>query len=216
MLKQAKPIPNASGSPTTATLRPAPMTYLEFLERDGEDAHVEWVNGEVVEMAPVSNEHSAEQVFLIQVLGLFVAASGAGGEIRGEPFQMKTGPNLPGRSPDVLYVAKRNLSRLKKTHLAGPADLVIEILSTSTQSIDRGEKYYEYEKGGVREYWLIDPLRKKAEFYTLGRDGMFHLSPAADDGTYHSAVMKGLWIKLAWLWQRPLPTILDVQAAWKE
>jgi len=189
------------------------MSYAKFLEWDGGNPHVEWVNGEVVMMAPVSDEHSGDQVFLLKILGSFVDAYDLG-ELRTEPFQMKTGPKLPGRSPDILFVAKKNVSRLKKKHLEGPADLVVEIISPRSQAIDRGEKYYEYEAGGVREYWLIDPLRKKAEFYLLGRDGLYHLAPIKD-GIFHSVVLKGLWLEVAWLWQKPRPSVLAVQKQWK-
>ena len=189
------------------------MSYAKFLRWDGANPHVEWVHGEVVEMPPVSDEHSDKQVFLLTALGSFVDAYDLG-ELRIAPFQMKTGPTLPGRSPDILFVAKKNVSRLKKNHLEGPADLVVEIISPGSQSIDRGEKYFEYEAGGVKEYWLIDPLRKQAEFYVRGRDGLYHLAPI-ENGRFHSVVLKGLWLKVAWLWKKPRPSVLAVQKEWK-
>jgi Uma2 family endonuclease len=209
MLEQIKQVRTGS----TADQNRPRMTYAKFLQWDGGNPHVEWVKGEVVTMAPVSNEHSAEQVFLLKILGSYVDAYQLG-ELRVEPFQMKTGPDLPGRAPDILFVAKKNVARLKKNHLEGPADLVVEIISPGSQSIDRGDKYYEYEEGGVREYWLIDPLRKKAEFYLLGRDGQYRLAPTEDD-TFHSVVLKGLWLDVSWLWRKPLPSVLTVQKEWK-
>ena len=188
------------------------MTYKEFLEWDGENQHVEWVNGEVVAMAPIGDVHQDLGRWLISLLTFFVDARGLGA-IRYEPFQMKTGPDLPGRAPDILFVSKRNLSRLKKNHLDGPADLVIEIISPGSGAVDRGDKYYEYEQGGVREYWLLDPKRQQAEFYQLGRDGAYHLMPL-DDGIFRSTVLKGLWLGVPWLWQKPLPRTPDVWAKW--
>jgi len=52
-------------------------------------------------------------------------------------------------------------------YLAVPADIAIEIVSPQTVARDRGEKYYEYARGAVREYWLIDPEARWAEFYHL-------------------------------------------------
>jgi Uma2 family endonuclease len=137
------------------------MTYEEFLAWADGDTYTEWVNGKVVYMSPVSNEHQAVGLFLLNVISCFVEAHNLG-IIRYDPFQMKTGPNLPGRAPDILFVATPNLSRLKSTYLDGPADLVVEIISPDSRARDRGEKFYEYEQGGVREYWLIDPLRKQS------------------------------------------------------
>jgi Uma2 family endonuclease len=183
------------------------MKYEEFLEWDGPDQHVEWVDGEIVFMPPISNDHQDLGGWFIAVLRIFVEAFQLG-VVRHEPFQMKTGPNLPGRAPDVLFVAKRYLSRIKKNHLEGPADVVIEI-SPGTRSIDRGDKHYEYEKGGVREYWLIDPERKQAEFYILGRNRIYRAADISE-GVFRSAVLKNFWLKVEWLWHRPLPDAASV------
>lgn len=188
------------------------MSYKEFLEWDGENQHVEWVDGEVVAMAPIGDVHQDLGRWLIGILAYYVDLPELGA-IRYEPFQMKTGPDLPGRSPDILFVAKRNLSRLKKNHLEGPADLVVEIISPGSGAIDRGDKYYEYEEGGVKEYWLLDPRRRQAEFYQRGRDGVFRLM-SIEKATFRSAVLKGLWLEVAWLWQKPLPPIPDICQKW--
>ena len=184
------------------------MTYKEFLEWDGENQHVEWVDGEVVAMAPIGDVHQDLASWLMTILRLFVDSKELGA-IRHDPFQMKTGPALPGRAPDILFVTRRNLSRLKKNHLEGPADLVVEIISPGSGAIDRGDKYYEYERGGVKEYWLLDPRRRQAEFYHRGRDGIYRLMPI-EKGTFRSAVLRGLWLEVAWLWQKPLPPTPEI------
>jgi len=137
------------------------MTYEEFLEWDFENPHVEWVDGEVVMMAPVSYEHQDVRGFLFALLKHFIEEHDLG-RLLDDPFQMKTGPALPGRAPDVQFISNKNFGRLKKNHLKGPADLVIEIISPGSRGTDRGDKFYEYEKGGVKEYWLIDPERRRA------------------------------------------------------
>lgn len=74
---------------------------------------------------------------------------------------------------------------------------------------DRGEKYYEYEAAGVREYWLIGPDRQQAEFYRLNQ-GKKRYELIPPEGVYRSQVVPGFWLKVSWLWQRPLPRVLDV------
>lgn len=93
--------------------------------------------------------------------------------------------------------------------------MVVEIISPDSRARDRGEKFYEYEQGGVHEYWLLDPLRKQAEFYGLGDDGIYRLIPIGGDGLFHSRVLEGLWLKVDWLWQEPMPTLLSVLKEWK-
>lgn len=192
---------------------PDRMTYEEFLCWQGENQHVEWVNGEVVVMPPVSGDHQDASLFLLTILSAFVEANQSG-VIRYEPFQMKVGPDLPGCAPDILFVSNENLHRLQPTFLDGPADLVIEIISPESRARDRGAKFYEYEQGGVREYWLIDPIRKRAEFYQLDAEGIFQLMPADVDGIYRSAALEGFWIRVEWLWQHPKPPLLSVLKAW--
>jgi Uma2 family endonuclease len=187
------------------------MTYQQFLRRNWENPHVEWVDGEAVMMAQISAEHDDVAGFLRALMRHFNEAHDLGA-VRADPFQMKTGPKLPGRAPDVLFVAKKNAHPLKRLYVDGPADLVVEIISIGSRSTDRGAKYYEYEQGGVKEYWLIDPERRKAEFYRLGRDGTYQLVPV-EDGTFHSAVMKGIWLKVDWLWRRP--PLMTVLKEWK-
>lgn len=193
------------------TGRPPRMTYEQFLQWDGENQHVEWVNGEAVPMPPISNEHNVTGHFLLHLLDLYVQARDLG-QVRSDPFQMKTGPSLPGRAPDILFVTKRRAGRLRPTYLDGPADLVVEIISPDSRTIDRVDKFREYEQGGVRKYGLIDPARRRAEFYRRGRDGRFKLVPVGEDGVFRRTAVRGFWPRVDWLWRRP--DVIGVLKEW--
>ena len=184
------------------------LTYEEFLQWCDEDTWAEWANGEVSVLSPASDRHQDLVGFLAAVLRVYTEAWGLG-VVRSAPFQMKTGPDLPGREPDLLFVAREHLARLKEKYLDGPADLVIEIASPESRLRDRGEKFAEYELGGVREYWLIDPERKEADFYRLDERGRYRLAEP-DGDVYSSLVLPGFRLKVDWLWQEPLPAVLDV------
>ncbi len=192
---------------------PAKISYEEFLAQSDEDTYAEWVDGEVIEMSPASDKHQDVVGFLGPLFRFWVEAHDLG-VVRLAPFQMKTGPGLPGREPDILFLSKENLSRLKKAYLDGPADLVIEVISPESRSRDRGDKFYEYEQGGVREYWLIDPIRRQGEFYQLEEDGIYRLTAADSQGLYRSRVLEGLWLRVEWLWQEPMPRLMDVLKEW--
>lgn len=73
------------------------------------------------------------------------------------------GSRSAGRSPDLPLVRRGNLGRLRDADLDGPADLGVEIISPESRVRDRGEQFDEYDAVGVKEYWLIDPLRRKEE-----------------------------------------------------
>ena len=192
----------------------AKISYEEFLELESEDQHVEWVDGEVTAMSPISNLHQKLGGYLLSLLQ-FYADTRQLGEVRYEPFQMKPAANLPGRSPDILFVTKAHRVRLKKNFLEGPADLVVEIISPESRARDRGDKFFEYEAAGIPEYWLIDPIREQAEFYQLGVDGIYRPATLDEQGRYHSAVLPGLWLQESWLWETPLPPLLSILKAWE-
>jgi len=197
----------------TASEVPGYISYEEFLELGDEFRHAEWVDGKVILMSAVTDDHSSLCGYISHVMHTFVEARELG-EVRIDPFQMKTGPDLPGRAPDVMFIAKKNLRRIRKMYLDGPADVVVEVISPKTRSIDRGDKFYEYERGGVREYWLLDPERRQAEFYILGRDRIYRPAIVGDDGVFRSTVLKGLWLNVAWLWKSPRPTAARLLKEW--
>ena len=197
---------------TKPTKRKRLITYEEFLEWDGDNQHVEWVEGEVIPLSPVSYMHTNIVSFLNAAIRTYVDAHQCGVVLL-EPFNMKTGPDLPGRAPDIIFVDNSHMDRLERNHLRGPADLVIEVVSPDNPRRDRVEKLAEYEAGGVREYWLIDPQVNEALFYTLGPNGRY--SAAELDGSvYHCKVIAGLWINRDWFFKTPLPSTLDVIKWW--
>ncbi len=179
------------------------VTYEEFLAWADEDTLAEWIDGEVVMYSPASDRHQDISGFLESALRSFVELRQLG-IVRSAPFQMKLAQS--GREPDLLFVAKTNLGRLKETYLDGPADLVVEIVSPESVGRDRGVKFYEYEQAGIPEYWLIDPQTKRAEFYQLTAANQYRLMQPDPEGIYRSAVLPDLWLRVEWLWQEPLPS----------
>ncbi len=63
--------------------------------------------------------------------------------------------------PDIVFVATVNFSILKEDGIYGAPDLVIEILSPGTKKLDLTKKKDAYEKAGVKEYWVVDPVTKE-------------------------------------------------------
>ena len=181
------------------------MSYQAFLKWADEDTLAEWVNGEVIMHSPASLPHQNIVGFLYEVLRSYTFFHHLGTVIHA-PFQMKM---ENGREPDILFIARDHQARLKNTYLDGPADLVVEVISPESAGRDRGEKFYEYERGGVPEYWLIDPLSQRVELYQL-QARQFCMIRIGPDDIYYSRVLPGFWLKVGWLWQSPLPHPLEV------
>jgi Uma2 family endonuclease len=132
------------------------------------------------------------------------------GWVRVAPFIMRTNVQPSVREPDILFVTKERMQLIQPTFLDGPADLIVEIVSPESIGCDRGDKFVEYEAAGIREYWLIDPLRQQAEFYQLDDKGLYRAAAINADGIYRSSVLTGFWLRVGWLWQNPLPPVLSV------
>jgi len=181
------------------------MSYEDFLDFCDEDTLAEWVDGKIERYSPASDMHQDMVRWLTSVLCIYVEVKDLG-VLRPAPFQMKTGRDLPGREPDIIFIRKENQGMLKRAYLDGPADLAIEIVSEESLLRDRGEKFAEYEIGGVKEYWVLDPELKRADFFVL-REGRYERRVEDEQGIYHAEAIQGFWIKVEWLWN--LPPVLD-------
>ena len=183
------------------------MTEEEFVEWCDDKTRAEWVDGEVIVMSPVSDLHGDLNSWLNAVIRLFVEQKELG-SVRGPEAQVRLASQRARREPDILFVARQRLDILRPNHVEGAPDLIMEIVSPESVARDWREKYLEFEAGGVREYWVIDPMASRVEAYTLGDDGRYRRISELD-GKINSIVLSGFYVRPQWLWQRPLPKVLD-------
>jgi len=66
----------------------------------------------------------------------------------------------------------------------------------------------------LREYWLVDPDTQTVGFCQLGAGEQYNTLAADVSGVYQSAVIRGLWLRVKWLWQRPLPKTVSILGEW--
>ena len=163
----AHPIDMTNEGEATKTEKRFPMTYEDFLAWSDEKTHAEWINGEVIVFMPPKSRHQDIVGFIHSILSLYARSFGSG-VAKLAPFEMKL--ENSSREPDILFISKENQDRLTNERLNGPADLVIEIISDSSVGRDRGEKFYEYQEAGIREYWIVDPRP------TFARSDFYHLT----------------------------------------
>ena len=200
-----------------ALAKPVPeekVTYEQFLEWLDENTFAEWVDGEVAAMSGVSAQHQDIVGFLGALLRLY-AEQHSSGMALAAPFPMRLSRIRRGRTPDLMFVSKERLTQLKPGFLYGAADCIIEITSPDSVLRDRGEKYAEYEAGGVREYWILDPDAKRADFFVLDAQGRYQRAAPDAEGRYESAVLPGFWINVGWLWKSFLPPVKQVLKEWE-
>ncbi len=194
----------------SVTPSPRPrMTFDEFLRSPF--GRAEWVDGEVFELSPENLDYQGVAAFLHPLLYEFVEHHGLGRVFLN--YVMKTGPHLPARVPDLMFVATANEHRIRRNYVEGPADMATEIVSPDSVTRDRKVKRREYEEGGVQEYWLLDPLAGRTLFLSL-EDGQYRPLPVDADGAVRSRVLPGLWLKPEWLLTEPRPRLAEVRRLW--
>jgi Uma2 family endonuclease len=186
---------------------PLRLSYQEYLAWDYECGITEWVDGEVIFHMPPKRAHQQIVAFLDRLLGVFVEMFNLG-VVQIAPFTMRLIESGSAREPDLFFLANENLERYTEIELVGPADLIVEVISEDSVARDRGDKFYEYQEAGVREYWIIDPRpgKQRVDLYVLSVDGRYQPVLATADNIYHSAILTNFWLKEAWLWsEKPNP-----------
>ena len=76
--------------------------------------------------------------------------------------------------PDIIYISYKNSYLIGANKIEGAPDLIIEIISPSSVYYDLNHKKSIYEKHGVKEYWVVDPMNKTVKIFE-NKDGQFHL-----------------------------------------
>ncbi len=73
--------------------------------------------------------------------------------------------------PDIVVVCDRD--KLDGSGCVGAPDMVAEILSPATSRKDQKEKFLLYERHGVKEYWIVDPVATVVHVYRLGAENRY-------------------------------------------
>ena len=202
------PTPNAADA---RTLTAQEVSFEEYMERYA--AHFyEWVGGKVIKMTPVSLRHTLLAQYLFKLLDHYLGYR-AVGIVLLAPFPMRVKEQEIVREPDVQVLLQEHMDRLTNTAIVGAADICIEVVSPESVTRDYGEKFEEYEKIGVREYWIVDPLREQAIFYRLTDQGVYSAVTADAEGNYRSPLLPEFTLHVPTLWQDPLPSAPQVAEA---
>jgi Uma2 family endonuclease len=90
------------------------------------------------------------------------------GELFFAPFDVFLDENANAVQPDILVILHENRHIIDEaSSIHGVPDLIIEVLSQGNKKHDLITKKQLYEKFGVKEYWVVDPIEKEAIGYEL-------------------------------------------------
>jgi len=183
------------------------MSEEEFVAWCDDKTRAEWVDGKVVIMSPSSVEQDELNRWIGSILGEFLAHHDLG-KVMGPNVTARFATQRRRRVPDICVVLKHRLNLVMKNHIEGAPDLIMEIVAPESQTRDRREKFNEYEKAGVREYWIIDQAAEQVEVYTLKRGKYTEVVHEKD--IWRSLLLAGFYLRGSWLWRKPLPRYAPV------
>lgn len=152
------------------------FTFADCLTRDSGE-RFEVIKGEAFLMATPSRIHQKICMELSRQLANFL--EGKNCDVYPAPFGVRLfeqdGEN-PGDvdtvvEPDISVICDK--SKLDQYDCKGAPDLVIEVLSPSTQRHDQLVKLNLYQQAGVREYWIADPENQTVRIMLLSGNGIF-------------------------------------------
>ena len=182
--------------PIVSTIR---MTARQFamLGEDPPGVRLELVNGEIAVAPSATPEHSNSDVELIFLIKQHVNEHDLGIVLRDldTPLDM-----FNVRRPDLLFFSHARANLVTSKVLKGPPDLCVEIISPSSSTIDRVDKFEQYRAAGVPHYWILDPLARLLEGFSL-QDNLY---VSSGEGRNHDVItlppFPKLKIPLSRLW----------------
>ena len=152
--------------------------FADYLTLD-EDERIEIIGGEAFMMAPPSRIHQEICFEIGRQLGNYL--EGKRCKVYPAPFGVRLfeqDGDSPENvdtvvEPDISVVCDR--SKLDKHGCKGAPDLIVEVLSPSTQRHDQLVKLNLYQRAGVREYWIVDPENRTVRVMVQAGDGTLQI-----------------------------------------
>lgn len=161
----------------------------KFFNELREDQKSEFINGEVIVHSPVAIEHDIVSLNLAKIMSIY-ATKHSLGHVGHEKLLVSLTRN--DYEPDICFFHSAKAAAFKPRQMKFPApDLVVEVLSPSTERMDRTIKFEDYAAHGVGEYWIVDPSKRIIEQYLLSGDE-YELEFKGRTGRVKSHVIDGL------------------------
>ena len=197
IIPASRRIPKRSGS----------VTFDEFCALVREDQKADLING-VIYMASPENTDANDLVGWLYWLMSAIVEELDLGRVFFERVAFRL-TDLDAPEPDIAVVRKKNLHRVKRGRIDGPADAAFEIVSPESVERDYHDKRALYEKHRVREYWIVDEELRKATVFRLDSKGKYR-EIKRRNGVLHSVALPGFWLRPDWLWQSPRPKKMTI------
>ncbi|NLI92414.1 MAG: type II toxin-antitoxin system Phd/YefM family antitoxin [Peptococcaceae bacterium] len=175
------------------------ITYEDFLKlSEASENRYEYIDGEVYLLASPSYDHQSIIMEIVNIMYNY---------FKGKPCRPLTSPfdvtlvidekkNVV--QPDIIVICDtENIN--ERGRYTGTPTLVLEVLSESTQKKDMLKKLSLYLHAGIKEYWIINPLRKEIYLYSFENQDIKEYRVYQGAETAQSPFFEGLAVPLGQL-----------------
>jgi Uma2 family endonuclease len=174
------------------------LTYDDFVLFPDDGKRHELIDGEHFVTPSPGRRHQWVLQNLNFILCAFVRERRLG-HVFFAPFDVVLTP-FDVVEPDLLYISAGRSDILTEANVQGAPDLSVEVLSPSSRRQDEVLKRDAYERGGVSEYWVVDPEAETVKVFRRDESGDFErplLLTLRDADSLSTPLLPGLEIPLA-------------------
>lgn len=143
------------------------QTYtMDYIYSLPEGQRAELIDGVIYDMAPPSFRHQYLNTRLASKIDKYIDEKKGNCVVISAPFAVfLNADNTTYVEPDISVICDKN--KLTDKGCNGAPDWIIEIVSPSSKKIDYMIKLFKYCTAGVREYWIVDPLKERITVYNF-------------------------------------------------
>lgn len=174
------------------------LTYDDYAEIPNDGKRHEVIHGEFFVSPAPRPRHQGAIGNLYRIVANYLMEHPIG-KIYLSPIDLILSPTNVVQ-PDILYLSMEKVDFVTERGIEGPPSLVVEVLSSGTEKIDRGTKSRLYAEFGVPHYWLIDTEEKRLETFRLSKGQFRALSSFASKAEAHSDLFPDLTFCVTDLW----------------
>ena len=167
------------------------FTYQDYINTP-DDKRYELIDGELILAPAPRRDHQTVEVRLGSRLHLFVDENELGVVYFAPRDVVFSDTNIV--QPDLLFISNERMHIDTEAEVWGGPDLVVEILSPSTEARDRTVKRALYARHGVNEYWLVDADARTIAVLLLGEQGFEPVATYGEGDTLVSPTLPGFSI----------------------
>jgi len=151
-----------------------------------EGQRAELIHGVLYDMAPPNTYHQRISFSLARKIANYIDLNKGTCEVFPAPFAVfLNADDKTYVEPDISVVCDKN--KLDERGCNGAPDFIIEVVSPSSRKMDYSTKNALYSDAGVREYWIVDPEKKRTTIYRYEEDAAPVIFP------FDQTIMAGIY-----------------------